>query len=174
MEWRLFSPSSKPLTCEILQAPTGFVLRVTRDGALLFTAQAPDPGPLRERASAWRQTLEASGYTPAPGGRSLPGGPPSELRAALRGLVECASVLEMHDAPPARALRDHATAGLAALALRDIATLTGAIAGARASLSRVTGATQGANDLIASCHALLDRIETAPEYTAPTEPRKAD
>lgn len=166
MEWRLFSPSAKPLACEIQQVPDGFILRVTRDGALLFTAHAPEPGPLRERATAWRETLESSGYTTAPAERGLPGGRPSEVRSALRGLVECASVLEIHDAKPARELRDHATAGLVALALRDSATLKGAVAGARDALSRISVVTAGATDLISSCHALIGRIEAAPEYAA--------
>lgn len=169
MEWRLFSPSAKPLACDIQQAPDGFVLRVTRDGALLFTAHAPDPGPLRARANAWRETLESSGYTPAPAGLSLPGGRPSEIRSALRGLIECAGVLEMHDAAPARELRDQATAALAALALSDAITLRSAIAGAREALSGLTGVTHGSTDLIASCHALIDRIEAAPDYASMPE-----
>lgn len=163
MEWRLFSPSAKPLSCEIHEEAEGFVLRVSRDGALLFTAHAPEPGPLRARAAAWRETLEASGYTPIAAGRSLPGGRPSELRSALRGLIDCAAELQMHDGPAARELRDHATAALASLALRDRETLTGAVAAARAALSRMSAGTPGPNDLIASCHALLDRIEAAPE-----------
>jgi hypothetical protein len=163
MEWRLFSPSATPLTCEIHQEAEGFVLQVSRNGALLFKAHAPEPGPLRERAAAWRDNLEANGYTSTTPGRSLPGGRPSELRAALRGLIECASVLEMHDRPAARELRDHATAGLAAVSLRDTATLAGAAAAARAALSRMPAAASGASDLIASCHALLDRVEAAPE-----------
>ncbi|MBA3948706.1 MAG: hypothetical protein H0X44_02025 [Acidobacteria bacterium] len=170
MEWRLFSPSAKPLSCEIRETAGGYVLRVSRGGALLFTARAPDTGPLRARAAAWRESLEASGYTPVAPIHSIPGGRSSELRSALRGLIECASVLAMHDAAAARVLRDHATTGLAAVSLRDAATLTGAIAGARAALSRMTGATSGANDFIASCHALIDRID----LEAAQENSKAD
>lgn len=175
MEWRLFSPSAKPLSCEIEQASDGFVLRVTRDGALLFTAQAPEAAPLRERAQAWRTSLESNGYSPFPAGRARPDGRPSELRAALRGLVECSAVLEMHDPAAARDLRDRATQGLAALALCDHGALREAIEGSRAALARMPGTTAGARDLIASAHALLDRIEAAPEYASPAaEPRNPD
>lgn len=167
MEWRLFSPSAKPLACEIQQAAGVFVLRVTRDGVLLFTEQATALGPLRERAQAWRETLEATGYTQVRASHALPGGRPSELRSALRGVIECAAVLQAHDSPTARELRDRATEALAALALRDSETLTGAVAAARDALSRMAGSDPVASDLIASCHALLDRIEATPEYRKP-------
>jgi hypothetical protein len=174
MEWRLFSPSARPLACEIQPAAEGFILRVTRDGDLLFTAQAADAAPLRERAKAWRETLEASGYSPVPAGPGNPGGRPSEVRSALRGLIECAAVLQVQDPSAARELRDRATEALAALALRDFQTLIEAVAAARLALTRTALGTPGANDLIASCHALLDRIESAPEYAAAPTPRTID
>lgn len=165
MEWRLFSPSAKQLSCEIDKTPDGYVLRVTREGGVLFTAHAGDPEPLRARAAAWRDSLEANGYSQRPSGPSLPGGRPSELRSAFVGLIECASMVELHDAAAARALRHHATSGLAAASLGDTATLAHVVTALREALSRIEAPAQIA-DLVASCHALLDRIEASPGYRA--------
>lgn len=167
MEWRLFSPTAKPLTCEILDTPVGCALRVVRDGAILFTAHAPGPEPLRARAAAWRENLERSGYSLRPPAGSPSGGPPSEIRSALVGVIECATVLELHDRGAARALRNQATSGLAAAALGDAAGLAAVVASLRATLSEVDLPSPPIRDLVASCQSLIDRIEAASSPAAP-------
>lgn len=165
--WRLFSPSASIVCCEVDKAVDGFEMRVQRDEEIMFTCHAQDLEKLHLLAAGWRVQLESNGYAPVAGiaATASPSRRRScEMRTAFIGLVQCAELLESSDANRARALRDHATAGLVAVALRDSATTRETISAARQTLDGIRSEERTVQVLLKSCHALVDRLEGSVEF----------
>jgi hypothetical protein len=66
--WRLVSPASEVLVCDVVRDGEQFELRVTRGTTALLTYPAADLSALHRVAAEWRAGLCARGYAPASGG----------------------------------------------------------------------------------------------------------
>jgi hypothetical protein len=156
--WRLFSPSFRLIACDVARNTSEFELRVTAGDEVLASLRAPDLEALHAHAAEWRTQLEQHGYAPADGVRvsePRPAGRSSEARAAFKGLVECAALLELRHAEAGRRLRELATEGLVGVGLGDADLMRDVITESRAALD--AAASVADPDLIKSCRALLDR-----------------
>jgi hypothetical protein len=161
--WRLFSPSARLLSCRVRKAGERFELLVCNGDDEIVTATDHSLEPLHEKASMWRASLEAHGYLPADGGdrRGVSrANPPSEPRAALRSLLECAELLSLADSNAARELRQHITTGLVAVGLQDTTMTRDVIGMMRDTLARVSATGSDLGPLLRSCEALIARIES--------------
>lgn len=162
--WRLVSPAARLVCCHVRRSGTEFELVVSAGSDDVMVWTAPELTPLHARAAEWRATLEQRGYRAA-GAVSHSSERPCEARAAFRGLIECSDVLGLHDRGAASILREHATAGLVAVALQDADLISDAIALSRAALRDLV-ADGDVSDLVASCEALLSRIEATFRFPA--------
>jgi hypothetical protein len=155
--WRLFSPTSRQVSCQVRRVNGHFVLAVADEQQEIVTAQALELELLHAKAAAWRNALEARGYVPDGRSVSGPRTPSSEPRAAFRGLIESAELLGLTDREAAVALRDCAMTGLVGIGLHDAAMIRDAIAQSRQALSQVSRT--GIEPLLNSCETLLSRVE---------------
>lgn len=87
--WRLVSPASELLVCDVVRDGEQFELRVTRGRTALLTYPGASLAALHGVAAEWRAGLCARGYAPAPDSneeefhQSLPSsGDPSPDRAS--------------------------------------------------------------------------------------------
>lgn len=136
----------------------GFELVVSAGSDEVMVWTASELSALHARAAEWRATLERRGYRVA-GAAPRPSDQSSEARAAFRDVIECCDLIARHDRGAAAALRDHATAGLVAAALQDEDLARDAIARARGVLRNLTTVDGDGQYVLASCDALLSRIE---------------
>lgn len=162
--WRLFSPSFRLLVCAVTKVAGGFELRVTSGADVLTTYRAPRLEAVHHRAAEWRTQLERRGYVSAAMARVSDAAAracstSSEARAALIGILECATILELEQPAAGRALRDRATQGLVALAMADGDLIRDIVAAARGLLQPNGKSDNSSDDLIRSCRCLLERVE---------------